>query len=178
MKVYPVKLRLLVIFLLVVPFGTVAAEELGVVEIVVETEIDSPDPQAGMKSRQSILVDFGAGTAESSFETGVTTIGALELSSIRDEFEVRNAIVTGRSATLTVVGETASGTVILPNINYEFAFVVSAKGQGHFSGCHDGYPSYEILVDGKSVYKHKHDQMAIQKLFGHCDIRVASTELQ
>jgi hypothetical protein len=42
-----------------------------------------------------------------------------------------------------------------------------------FSGCHDGYPSYEITVQDKEVYSF--EQEILVALFGSCDINVPHT---
>lgn len=165
-----------VIYALLLAVSTVdvtESAELGAVEIVIVTRIDPPDPQAGMKSTQKLIVDFAARTVESSFETGLTDIEITKLGSVRDSFTVSGQSFSGNSATVSVAGETASGVLIIPNINYKFTFSVTANGKGLFNGCHDGYPSYLISVDGRNVYSHKHAPTAIEELFGTCDVSIS-----
>ena len=58
----------------------------------------------------------------------------------------------------------------MPNINYDFDFEVSEK-EITFSGSHDGYPSYNIAINGVSVYDYVQGHLG--QLFGTSDVTVA-----
>lgn len=142
--------------------------------VVILTEILSPDPQAGVKSRHNIKFDFAAKKHESSFETGTTSFFGVALSSVRDNFQVKNVNFTDPSkVTFLAVGETASGVGIVPNINYELTFELSQNGDTKITGCHDGYPAYTVTVDQVEKYSFKHQSIQVLNLFGTCDIVVS-----
>lgn len=142
--------------------------------IIIETRIDSPDPQAGMKSDHRITVNFSRRSLRENFATGTTTIFGKTLSSIRDKFKSRAVdwytTAEHRTVKLNVSGHTASGVRVLPGIDYELEIYLSDDGEVAIDGCHDGYPSYKILVNGRRIYSYKHKPMRLYKLFGKCDI--------
>ena len=70
-----------------------------------------------------------------------------------------------------VKGEAVSGFHVGPRINYNFLFSGGSKN-AKVTGCHDGYPSYKIWVNGQLIYYHKHKPTNLVKLFGSCDIKV------
>lgn len=150
----------------IVPRAAVAMDN---VDLVVTTQINSPDPQAGIKSVQKINVNFVKRTVTETFSTGVTTIGPVELKSVRDQFSVKSVFSPTGLATLNIAGQTASGVLFMPNINYKFTLEVDKNGRGTFSGCHDGYPAYEVKVQAKIIYSFKHKNIDLVKLFGECD---------
>ena len=141
--------------------------------LVIETRIVG-DPQAGMKSRQTVTVDFDNRTATSIFETGVTNIGVGNVASIRDRFTVETASIDGQRAELLIRGRTASGVVVMPNIDYAFTVEIRRNGSGRLSGCHDGYPGYEVRQSGRVIYSFIHEPTRIDRLFGDCDISVGA----
>lgn len=158
-------------FLVGLAFGAPTQAEPVRVEVV--TRILSFDPQAGMKSTQVLLIDFDRKTITPSFSTGVTGIGPIELGSVRDKFVVDTIdFATPGRVGFTARGQTASGVLFMPNINYKFNMAVTPKGKGALSGCHDGYPAYQVKVAGKSVYDFKHKPLSLIKLFGECDIEI------
>ena len=143
------------------------------VRVELVTRILSFDPQAGMKSTQVLLIDFDKKTIKSLFSTGVTAIGPIELGSVRDKFVVDNIdFGTPGRVGFTARGQTASGVLFMPNINYKFNMAVTPKGTGAFSGCHDGYPAYRVAVSGKAVYEFLHESLSLIKLFGECDVQI------
>ena len=126
-----------------------------------------------MKSTQVLLIDFDKKSITPSFSTGVTSIGSIDLGSVRDKFVVDNIdFGTSGRVGFTARGQTASGVLFMPNINYKFNMAVTPKGKGALSGCHDGYPAYQVTVAGKSVYDFKHQSLSLIKLFGECDIEI------
>lgn len=139
------------------------------VKVEITTQILPFDPLPGMKSKQTLLVDFAQRKIMQSFTTGVTDVG-FEIGSVRDKFEVENVAFENGRVGFTARGQTASGVMFMPNINYRFYFSVTPAGGGVLSGCHDGYPAYEVLVAGKKVYDFTHKSMNLVKLFGTCDI--------
>lgn len=126
--------------------------------------------QVGRKSLQRITVDFLRRTVSNQFLTGTTKILRLELESIRDSFQLIRPRFTSRGTALfSVSGETASSVRIMPNINYQFDFEVS-QAEVKFSGSHDGYPSYNIAVNGASAYDYI--QGNLWQLAGTSDVTV------
>lgn len=143
------------------------------VRVEVVTRILPFDPEAGMKSTQVLLIDFDKKTITPSFSTGVTSIGPIQIGSVRDKFVVDNIdFGTPGRVGFTARGQTASGVLFMPNINYKFNMAVTPKGKGALSGCHDGYPAYQVTVAGKSVYSFKHESLSLIKLFGECDVEI------
>lgn len=137
------------------------------------TKINPPDPQAGMKSTQIIFVDFQKKQVTQSFSTGVTTLGPVELGSVRDKFVIANVDFSspGRVG-FTARGQTASAVLLMPSINYSFQVAITPNGKGALAGCHDGYPAYQIIAGKKTIYDYKHPSISLVKLFGECDIEI------
>jgi hypothetical protein len=126
--------------------------------------------QVGQKSLQRLTLDLSKKTVRSEFLTGTTKLVCLELGSIRDSFTLSTPRFNAAgTAFFSVSGETASAVRVMPNINYGFTFEVSAS-EVTFSGAHDGYPSYNISVDGKSIYDYV--QGYLWQLAGSADIEV------
>ena len=145
-----------------------------VVTIEIETAIRNVSwatPQVGMKSVQKIHIDFRRKQITNEFVTGETHIGPLSLPSIRDDFKVTRASFYDKSVWLSLVGETASGVYVMPNINYRFDILLyQAPKVLAITGAHDGYPSYNVAVNGESVYDYV--QGYICQLAGKEDIVV------
>jgi hypothetical protein len=145
-------------------------------KVVVETRIKEKTLsfQAGMKSTQTIDINYATKSISQKFETGVTDLVGIQLNSVRDKFTVTQTHFTGKVSAFTAEGQTASGVGIMPNINYKLSIKVDmAAREVAFSGCHDGYPSYKITVQGKDVYAF--EQEILLALFGSCDISVPHT---
>jgi hypothetical protein len=164
--------RLAVICSYIVCGNVVAAD---VVIVTVRTKINAPDPQAGEKSLQTIRIDFDKKSVSQTFTTGSTAIiGGVVVGSVRDNFVISKAadfFADGKVA-FSLRGSTASGVGVVPNIDYAFDLVVGKDGRGTMSGCHDGYPAYEVTVQGRSVHSFAHKPVDILRLFGACDIEV------
>lgn len=143
------------------------------VRVEIITQILPFDPESGMKSTQVLMVDFDKKAITQTFSTGVTKIGPVEIGSVRDKFLFDNVDFSspGRVG-FTARGQTASGVLFMPNINYKFQLAVTPAGKGAFSGCHDGYPAYQVKVAGKVVYDFKHQPLSLVKLFGECDVEI------
>lgn len=160
----------------------VSATAVDNIVLEIETRILDFDPQAGMKSRQTITV-MERDRVESSYVTGKTSVGPVDVGSVRNRFEVKDVRVGSDRASptlqLTAIGQTASAVTILPNINYRFSFLFSERGL-RVTGCHDGYPAYRVTVRTTrpgsgtvTVYKFTHKRIDLVKLFGTCDVKVA-----
>ena len=159
---------------------TVSADQL---TINITTKIDPPDPQNGMKSNHQITLNFRAKTVSQQFQTGTTTISGETFPSIRNKFTSRAIkwdVSDGhRVVKLKVSGHTASGTGVLPGIDYRFTIYISDDGATAIDGCHDGYPSYSIIADDPSssisriIYDYKHKPMRLTKLIGKCDTKMS-----
>jgi hypothetical protein len=143
------------------------------VRLVIETAILSPDPQAGMKSRQTLLIDFAERRIGNDFQTGTTNVLGSPRGSVRDNFRVTDVRFVGDRVVLTAVGETASGVRVMPNINYSFELTVQRTGAVRVTGCHDAYPAYSITANGETVYSFRHRPWNLIALFGACDVRIA-----
>ena len=142
-------------------------------KFLVRTEILPFDPQPGMKSEQTFEVDFTSRTVRSSFRTGHTHIGPITLSSARNKFSVSSVVFSSAGAVFTATGSTASGVLVLPNIDYSVRFQVTPAGTGWIEGEHDGYPAYTVLKGATIIYKYSHKPMQIWKLAGISDIKIA-----
>lgn len=129
-----------------------------VIYIEIETAIrqdHSWTPQVGQKSLQKITVDLENKKISQEFSTGKTYIGKYSLESVRNDFKVISSQFQSDGAVVfSISGQTATGIGVMPNINYQFRFSISSK-IGHLTGKHDGYPSYNIAVNGKTVYDYK-----------------------
>ena len=143
------------------------------VRVVIETTILSPDPFAGMKSRQTLVVDFSQRRVGNDFQTGTTDILGRPWASTRDNFRVTGVRFAGDRVVLTAIGETASGVRVMPNINYSFELTIQRTGAVRVAGCHDGYPAYSITANGEIVYSFRHRPRNLVALFGACDVRIA-----
>lgn len=128
--------------------------------------------QVGQKSLQTVTVDLNSKKLTQSYTTGKTNIGPIPVGSIRDEFElVRSKFGPSGDVSFSVKGETASAVGFMPNINYKFAILLSLSPRlVTVTGSHDGYPSYNIAVNGKSVYDYVQGHLG--QLFGDSDVSV------
>jgi hypothetical protein len=143
------------------------------VRLEIVTAILQFDPQAGMKSTQVLFVDFEKKQVTQSFSTGVTTLGPVDFGSVRDKFNVANVDFSSAGRVgFTARGQTASGVLFMPNINYRFHLAITRNGKGALTGCHDGYPAYQVIVGKKMIYSYKHPSISLFKLFGQCDIEI------
>ena len=140
---------------------------------LVRTEILPFDPQPGMKSEQTLDVDFTSRTVRSSFRTGHTHIGPITLSAARNKFSVSGVVFSASGVTFTAIGSTASGTLILPNIDYSVRFQVTPTGTGWIAGEHDGYPAYSVSKGSTVIYTYTHKSMQLWKLAGSRDVSIA-----
>ena len=131
--------------------------------------------QVGQKSLQTITVDFNTRKITQVYTTGKTTIGPLSMGSIRDDFKLLlPKFGPAGNAGFSVKGETASAVRVMPNINYEFTVLLTLSPRMvTFTGSHDGYPSYNIAVNGKSVYDCV--QGHVGQLLGESDVTVPRT---
>ena len=140
---------------------------------LVRTEILPFDPQPGMKSEQTLDVDFTSRTVRSSSRTGHTHIGPITLSAARSKFSVFGVVFSPTGVTFTAVGTTASGVLVLPNIDYSIRFQVIPAGTGWIDGNHDGYPAYKVSKGSKVVYAYLHKPMELWKLAGISSVLIA-----
>lgn len=146
-------------------------------EGVIETRILDFDPQAGVKSQHFYFIDFDNQTVGNSFVTGSTTIDLgvtqFELSSVRDNFAIQDVSFSGQeSVSFSIFGSTASGVVVMPDIDYSFSITVYRNGRIDLSGCHDAYPAYLIQHNGLDIYSFSHEGFDLVELIGTCDQQV------
>lgn len=141
-------------------------------EGLVETKILDKDPQAGVKSHHFYYIDFDNQTVASSFATGSTNInlGIIEfdVESIRDNFKVSSVKFSDDAVAFTLEGTTASGVMVMPDIDYRLSFRVTKNGSVSVKGCHDAYPAYRIQHQGNDIYSFQHKSLDLIKLFGTC----------
>ena len=153
-------------------------------QVSIETEILPFDTQSGLKSKQTLSIDFNRKSITPKFETGVTNFNIpgvtdtdiLKLRSVRDNFNVRNVSFSKDKVSFIATGETASGIRLLPNINYNFEFTIWKDGRSIVRGCHDGYPAYRIMISGEERYFYEHAPKDVVKLIGECDIFLPSPQ--
>lgn len=128
--------------------------------------------QVGQKSLQTISVDFKSKKFTHKYVTGKTNILFWSAGSIRDDFQVNAArFGTQNDFTFSAKGETASAVGFMPNINYNLTILLSYIPKlVTITGNHDGYPSYNVAVNGRSVYDYV--QGHIGQLLGDADISV------
>lgn len=145
-----------------------------IIEIV--TRIDPGDPVAGMKSTHRIGVDvYKRKLRRLQVKTG-NTYG---IPSTRNKFTERAIRWDGCSrgdtpmkcVKLQITGRTGSGVQVIPNIDYDFTIFLSHDGLSAIHGCHDGYPTYLVTVNGQTLYHFRHKPIRLFKLFGNCDIK-------
>ena len=129
------------------------------------------DPFSGIKSehmyhwkrrKQSVMT----GTTDIRFPGGFT----YKFESVRNNFRSwRN------KEGVFMRGSTKSGITfgVGPGIDYSFRFT-GRPNNARISGCHDGYPSYKVYINGKIVYYFKHKKYRLLNLFGKCDVKVDS----
>lgn len=152
-----------------------AAVVSGLVVIEIETAIRRQSwatAQVGQKSLQTISVDFRSKKTSHTFTTGKTSILGMPVGSIRDDFKLTKTKFSGSSnITFSAKGETASAVGFMPNINYSFDILLSLSPRTvTVTGAHDGYPSYNIAVNSKSVYDYV--QGYLPELLGDSDVSV------
>lgn len=152
----------------------VHADETHVIEIITEIRnVSVLSFQVGEKSRQRVEMNVTNGDVKTSFDTGKTSIVGFDVASIRNDFKVSGVSLAGGILSLTATGQTASRVGILPDIDYTFAFKLNkSKRELWVSGCHNEFPSYRILVDGKTLYDREQTGTALIGLLGKCDIVV------
>lgn len=156
-------------FEFVLYFPSIAFSQTATIQIETRIADINGAAQPGVKSIHTIDIDYAKRLINDSFSTGVTKIGDVVLSSVRDGFKVSNVQIVGKVAALTARGQTASGVLLLPNIDYRFDITVDMQSREVLiSGCHDGYPSYKVSVLGKIVYQFQ--QRSLVDLLGNCDI--------
>ena len=139
---------------------------------LIRTEILPFDPQPGMKSEQTLEVDFASRTVRSSFRTGHTHIGPVTLGAARSKFSVSTVMFSPAGVTFTAVGTTASGVLVLPNIDYSIRFQVVPAGPGWIEGKHDGYPAYKVFKGPNLVYDYRHQPIQLWKLAGISSVSI------
>lgn len=146
---------------------------MSTVKIEIETAIRKlswSSFQSGEKSIQTVEVNFSKETISSEYRTGHTEVLGISVGSIRDGFNIENKHFSADGiASFRATGETASAVGCMPNINYSFWFKVSPKIV-LFGGTHDGYPSYNIAINGKSEYDYVQGHLG--QLLGDSDISV------
>lgn len=132
--------------------------------------------QAGVKSEHVIDIDPSARLICDEWVTGETVILKRRYGGIRNDFKVYNKVYCDDFIKFSAKGETATPVGILPNINYFFKFIVyPSKRLITFNGSHDGYPSYNISVNGRSVYDCI--QGAVLYLWGGGDVKVGKSNV-
>jgi hypothetical protein len=146
------------------------------VTVVVETEILKSDPLPGIKTQQTVQVDFARKTISQDFKTGKSDLGITQLDSIRNDFKIEDVVFASGKATFTLKGQAASGVGFLPDIDYRFNVTLWPDGHSIIRGCHDGYPAYRVKVAERQEYFFPHGELELSKLLGTCDIRLPEVE--
>ena len=108
----------------------------------------------------------------------MTKIPFFDLEAARSVFTVKNVRDTKTQIKMDISGQTASAVQFLPDIDYKLRLNFDkATKKMSISGCHDAYPSYQILVDGRQIYKFTHKPAdglseVWGLLLGECDVLV------
>jgi len=128
--------------------------------------------QVGQKSLQTLVVDFDAQTVTESHITGSTKIFGKSFGSIRDDFKLLAYSFTSTgTVSFSVKGQTASAVGFMPNIDYKFDILLTSSPKLiSVTGYHDGYPSYNVSINGKSVYDYIQGHLG--QLLGESDVKV------
>ena len=129
--------------------------------------------QVGQKSLQTITIDFNSQKITTKPPTiGKTKIGPISLNGARNDFRLISPhFVTPAYAAFSAKGQTASGVRIVPDIDYKFNIQISLSPRLIvIAGSHDGYPSYNIAVNGKSVYDYVQGHLG--QLLGDSDVTI------
>lgn len=145
------------------------------VKIEIETAIRRQSwatAQVGQKSLQTILVDFAAKTVKEKHVTGHTTILGKDFNSIRDNFSCKASFAASGNVTIEANGQTASAVGFMPSINYALKILLTQSPKTiTVTGTHDGYPSYNVALNGTSVYDYVQGHLG--QLFGESDVTVS-----
>jgi hypothetical protein len=153
--------------------------ESDIIKVQIETAIRNVSwatVEVGMKSRHTITIDPVKKTIVDAVVTGKTNFLWMEFSSIRNTFNVTKKVFETGCVKFSVKGETATAVGVIPNINYAFDIILyPAKKLITISGGHDGYPSYNVAVNSKSVYDCV--QGFLPELYGDSDVTVKKTNL-
>jgi hypothetical protein len=138
--------------------------------VTIATGDDVAKPDGSRKWVQEIIIHFSAESIIERFVPQKTYVCNIEVPGILNTFDVQTFDLTAERAQFTVRGETESAVLLggMPSINYSFNFDVSRDGSGTVSGCHDGYPSYQIDADIETVYKYEHPSWRPDLLIGDC----------
>jgi hypothetical protein len=142
-------------------------------DVAIQTTIPKDDKFPGMKSRQTIAIDYEKKSVTCGYVSGVTDIGIFEIPAARSSFSVSNIYFIGSDKVLfTAVGETASGVRVLPNINYRFKLIISKDGDAKVDGGHDAYPAYTVTVGGVQKYHFEPEPGNLGGLWGDSETKV------
>lgn len=148
----------------------------------IQTKIDGPRWLApGIKSchRFSVnLDDCKAGKEETAVSLLEQSTGSTYcLKGIRNRFSEELVSNSQNGCRIKVSGRTASAACIIPDIDYKFTIALDDSGNGSnvkavVTGNHDGFPSYTVKVNGKKVYKFKHEERlsAMERLAEDLDV--------
>lgn len=112
--------------------------------------------EVGEKSRQILILDCAKRTlnkpAPTTGKTWVPVFG--NRNAVRTRFEASLDDVHDNVFLLSAFGQTASGVYIMPDIDYRLRLAVDpVRRRIHLTGAHDGFPTYSVLVDGRTVYE-------------------------
>ncbi|WP_299616039.1 hypothetical protein [uncultured Tateyamaria sp.] len=137
-------------------------------DVMIRTEIESGNPQAGLKSEHTITLEVETGKLrKTKLELGKSDFGIFEASPFKFQNGFPEPVSKLRgdgTITLSVTGTTATPALIFPSIDYRFDLVIDpSKGSVLVSGNHDAYPSYSISI-GKpdnQVYEFKHENLGL-----------------
>lgn len=145
-------------------------------EGIIETRILDFDPQSGVKSQHFYYIDFDNKTVEGNFSTGSTSIDLgviqFDVDSVRDNFTLSDIDFRSNEVSFVIRGTTASGILVMPDIDYRFEITAKKDGSVSVSGCHDAYPAYLVQHNGENIYQFTHKSLDLIKLAGTCDVQV------
>lgn len=146
------------------------------IEVVTAIRDSGGAIEVGEKSRQAMLLDCGTPALhEFPMALGKTKIGPITLQPVRSNFRASLYDSANDIFRLLLSGQTASGVLVMPDIDYQLQISVDPrKRRVHITGSHDGFPSYSVLIDGKTVYDYEQNIFieAPVELMGKSDVSV------
>lgn len=185
MRVSKLNQAVLAIFIFLSPLFVQASDELQGI-IFIETRILPFDPVSGMKSTQKVYIFLNKEMKQIRFESEYETGNTYGLPAVRNRFKLSDMSYNLESGSIvfTVSGQTASGVLIMPDIDYNFILSFDGSNRQNIwkiEGCHDGYPAYRVwlsnAVSGEvtELYEFRHKPLNLLKLLGNCDVKVDKT---
>ncbi|MDR7099361.1 hypothetical protein J2X04_001708 [Lysobacter niabensis] len=131
--------------------------------------------ETGEKSRHVMTLNPASGLVTERVLLGTTDLLIYKMEAIRSKFTATSSYENDDRYRIRARGSTASGVGVFPSIDYDLAFGIDLVGRTiEITGTHDGFPSYSVLVNGKTVYDFVQGHMlkSWPLLYGTSDVTV------